>query len=127
MELGRIILVTDRRAAGADLLDLIERALSALPPAAALVQLREKDLSPRDLYALARRLLEVTLRHRCPLLVNDRIDVALASGADGVHLPEAGLPIAVARRLGRPGAGVMALRGHASIPREKVASRSCLL
>jgi thiamine-phosphate pyrophosphorylase len=112
MELGRIILVTDRRAAGADLLDLIERALSALPPAAALVQLREKDLSPRDLYALARRLLEVTHRHRCPLLVNDRIDVALASGADGVHLPEAGLPIAVARRLGRPGAFAIGVSVH---------------
>lgn len=104
MELGRIILVTDRQQAGGrDLIDVVDAALAALPPASALVQLREKDLAPRDLYALARRLLEVTHRHRCQLVVNDRIDVALAAGADGVHLPEKGLPIAVARRLGRPG------------------------
>jgi len=113
MDLGRLILVTDRgQADGRDLIDVVDAALAALPPASAIVQLREKDLVPRDLYALARRLLEVTHRHRCPLLVNDRIDVALAAGADGVHLPEKGLPIAVARRLGRPGSFTLGVSVH---------------
>jgi len=113
MDLGRLILVTDRgQADGRDLIDVVDAALAALPPASALVQLREKDLHPRDLYALARRLLEVTHRHRCALLVNDRIDVALAAGADGVHLPEKGLPIAVARRLGRPGSFTIGVSVH---------------
>ena len=76
------------------------------------MQLREKDLAARDLYALARRLLEVAHRHRCQLLINDRIDVALAAGADGVHLPEKGLPIAVARRLGRPGSFIVGVSVH---------------
>ena len=113
MELGRLILVTDRQqAADRELVDVVDAALAGLPPASALVQLREKDLAPRELYALARRLLEVTHRHRCQLLVNDRIDVALAAGADGVHLPEKGLPIAVARRLGRPGSFVVGVSVH---------------
>jgi thiamine-phosphate pyrophosphorylase len=113
MDLGRLILVTDRGQADArDLIDVVDAALAALPPASALVQLREKDLVPRDLYALARRLLEITHRHRCALLVNDRIDVALAAGADGVHLPEKGLPIAVARRLGRPGSFTIGVSVH---------------
>ena len=113
MELGRLILVTDRQqAADRELVDVVEAALAGLPPASALVQLREKDLAPRDLYTLARRLLEVTHRHRCQLLVNDRIDVALAAGADGVHLPEKGLPIAVARRLGRPGSFIVGVSVH---------------
>lgn len=54
----------------------------------------------------------MTHRHRCQLLVNDRIDVALAAGADGVHLPEKGLPIAVARRLGRPGSFTIGVSVH---------------
>lgn len=113
MALGRLILVTDRgQADGRDLVDVVDAALGALPPASAIVQLREKDLVPRDLYALARRLLEVTHHHRCPLLINDRIDVALAAGADGVHLPERGLPIAVARRLGRPGSFTVGVSVH---------------
>ncbi|HLU65918.1 MAG TPA: thiamine phosphate synthase [Kofleriaceae bacterium] len=104
MEPGRLVLVTDRAAAGGrELVDVVDAALAGLPPGGALVQLREKDLAPRELYALARRLLEVTRARRCPLLINDRVDVALAAGADGVHLPEAGLPIAAARRLSRPG------------------------
>lgn len=111
MNLGRLYLVTDRRVAGARgggggeadgraLVEVVSAALAAVPPGAALVQLREKDLPARELLSLARRLLRVTRQRRCPLLVNDRVDVALAAGADGVHLPEGGLPIAAVRRLG---------------------------
>ena len=91
-------LITDR----ALVADLPARALSALRglrPRTAAVQLREKDLGGRALLGLAR-----ALRRACDeagqlLIVNDRIDVALAAGADGVHLPSAGIPVAEARHL----------------------------
>src|SRR5262249_52377703 len=67
-----------------------------------LVQVREKDLPAGELFALVQRL-RVEVGDRAKLLVNDRVDVALAAGADGVHLPEAGLPVAEARRILGPG------------------------
>ena len=63
-----------------------------------LIQLREKDLPAGELFALATRLRDVT-RNRALLVINDRLDVALAVGADGVHLPENGLPVSIARWL----------------------------
>jgi thiamine-phosphate pyrophosphorylase len=93
----RLWLVTDRRAtAGRPLRPVVEACLGAGLRA---VQLREKDLPARDLLRLATDLRELTARHRARFLVNDRLDVALAVGADGVHLPAAGLPPSVARAL----------------------------
>jgi thiamine-phosphate pyrophosphorylase len=63
-----------------------------------LIQLREKDLPTGELFELATRLREVT-RGRALLVINDRLDVALACGTDGVHLPENGLPVGIARWL----------------------------
>ena len=63
-----------------------------------MVQLREKDLSARDLYDLGARVKEA-LAGRAKLVVNDRIDVALALNADGIQLPEEGTPVAEARRI----------------------------
>ena len=63
-----------------------------------MVQLREKDLSDRDLYDLGARVKEA-IAGRALLTVNDRIDVALALNADGVQLPEDGAPVAAARRI----------------------------
>jgi thiamine-phosphate pyrophosphorylase len=117
VELGPLLLVTDRRMAaarGADLRDVVARALAGLPPGAAIVQLREKDLPARQLFQLGRALLEVAHDRRCPLLVNDRIDVALAASADGVHLPESGLPIAAARRLSHPGRFLIGVSVHSA-------------
>ena len=105
MELGRLLVVTDRRlsqAHGRELVDAVAAVLAGVPPGGAIVQLREKDLSAGELHQLARALLAVVHERRCMLLVNDRVDVALAAGADGVHLPGAGLPIATARRLSHP-------------------------
>ena len=62
------------------------------------MQLREKDLSARELYDLGARLQEVLSSHRVPLLINDRLDVALALDADGVHLAGHSLPTRSARR-----------------------------
>ena len=66
-----------------------------------MVQLREKDLSARDLYELGTRV-QNAIAGRAKLLVNDRIDVALALNADGVQLPEDGMPVADAKRIVGP-------------------------
>jgi thiamine-phosphate pyrophosphorylase len=97
---ARLWLVTDRRAtAGRPLIPVVEACLGAGLRA---VQLREKDLPARDLLRLATELRELTARHQARFVVNDRLDVALAVAADGVHLPAAGLPPAVARALVGP-------------------------
>ena len=68
------------------------------------IQIREKDLSARDLAALTRQALQIAARHspdtpRTRILVNDRLDVAIAERADGAHLGERSLPAADASRL----------------------------
>lgn len=87
-----------------DLVSAVRAALAGLPAGAVAVQLREKAMPARDLLALARALQAVCGSARQPLLVNDRVDVALAAGAAGVHLPSSGLPPQEARRLLPPGA-----------------------
>jgi len=91
-------LVTDRRQVP-DLVATVVAALRGLRAGAVAIHLREKDLRGRDLLTLARALGEACRAAGQLLLVNDRIDVALAAGADGVHLPSAGVPPADARRL----------------------------
>ncbi len=63
------------------------------------VQLRDKEASPRELLAQAHRLRGITARHGALLIVNDRLDVALAAGGDGVHLGPEDVPVAAARRV----------------------------
>jgi thiamine-phosphate pyrophosphorylase len=63
------------------------------------VQLREKDLSARELVELGGRLREITARERAALLINDRIDIAVACDADGVHLPTSSFDVCDARTL----------------------------
>ena len=92
-----VYLVTDRRATlGRPLASVIAAALQALPatgfpPHAVAVQLREKDLEARALLELARGLSAVTSLAGARLFVNDRVDVALAARADGVHLGQGAL------------------------------------
>lgn len=96
----RLYLVTDRQATGGrPLTGVLEACLGAGLRA---VQLREKDLAAGELVCLAAGLRELTARHGARLLVNDRVDVALAAGADGVHLPSSGLPPRLARALVGP-------------------------
>jgi len=93
-----LYLITDRQLvpAGRTLLQTIELALIAGVRA---VQLREKDLTAGELLPLARELRALTRQHGARLLINDRIDVALAVQADGVHLGGHSLPVEVARKL----------------------------
>ena len=79
--------------------DLVETVRQALAGGVRAVQLREKDLPAAALYTLARQLRGLTRETGARLLINDRIDVALAVDADGVHLGGDSLPVAVARRL----------------------------
>lgn len=103
MDLPVVHLVTDRRLAP-DLVARVDAALAGLPPGVAAVHLREKDLGGGALLDLARALATVCRARGQRLLVNDRLDVALAAGADGAHLPSAGVPAADARRLLGPAA-----------------------
>jgi thiamine-phosphate pyrophosphorylase len=96
-----LYLVTDRhQTGGRDLLEVVGHAVRGGLRA---VQLREKDLSTRDLYLLAERLLDMTRAAGVALLINDRVDVALALDADGVHLTRRSLPPKAARELLGPG------------------------
>lgn len=63
------------------------------------IQLREKEYSKKELYRLARRFRELTSRHEVLLIVNDHVDIALAVGADGVHLGQDDLSVGAARRI----------------------------
>ncbi len=98
--LPRLYVITDRLATGGrPLVEVVDRVLGGVPSGAALVQIREKTLGGRELLALVAKLGEVTRAHGCRLVVNGRIDVALAGKADGVHLPEHGIDVATARQL----------------------------
>lgn len=90
-------LITDRlQTRDRDLLQVVEQALKGGVRA---VQVREKDLSSRELYELAYELRKLTARYDARLIINDRADIALAVDADGVHLGEKSLPIHRARKI----------------------------
>jgi thiamine-phosphate pyrophosphorylase len=92
-----LYLVTDRRQInGRDLVAVIDAALAA---GVGAVQLREKDLGGRELFALAEALKTSCARYGAKLFLNDRVDVALAVDADGVQLGAASMPIGAAREI----------------------------
>ena len=66
---------------------------------ATLIQLREKDISTREFYQKALHLHALTLHYHLPLIINDRVDIALAIGAEGVHLGQEDMDLITARRL----------------------------
>jgi len=95
-----LCLITDRSQGAAPLEEVVESCLQAGLRA---VQLREKGMAVRELLALGERLRESTRRHGARLLVNDRSDVALAVGADGVQRTGTSLPVATLRSICPPG------------------------
>lgn len=89
--------ITDRtQTAGRPLADVVHAALDGGVRA---IQLREKGLEGGELYRLASELRTLTDRYKARLLVNDRIDVAIAVGADGVQLGQRSFPVTTARQL----------------------------
>lgn len=98
----RLYLVTDRGLAGGRPLPDIVRA--AVAGGVTMVQLREKDLGARAFLDQALALKAALAGSGVPLIVNDRVDIALAAGADGVHLGEDDLPARKARALMGPDA-----------------------
>jgi thiamine-phosphate pyrophosphorylase len=99
----RLYLITDRHVVKTgNLVDACEAALTAAPPGSVALQLREKDLPARGLYDLALRLREICTHAGAPLIVNDRVDVAIAADADGVHLPFDSIGVSMARKLLAP-------------------------
>lgn len=92
-----LYLVTDRKLTRErDLLWVLERALAGGVRA---IQLREKDLSGKELFILAEQVARLCERYQAQLFINDRVDVALAVGAAGVHLGETSMPVGAARAL----------------------------
>jgi thiamine-phosphate pyrophosphorylase len=97
----RLIVVTDPDCgAGRGVVNVVRAALRGGAPA---VQLRMKDAPAREMTALARALLAETRAAGALLFINDRVDVALAVGADGAHVGQDDLPVAAARRIAPPG------------------------
>lgn len=93
-----LYLITDRHRCpeGRTLIETVEQSLAS---GLRMVQLREKDLPAAELWPLCQQLRALTRRYQAQLLINDRVDLALACDADGVHLGEHALPVEVARRL----------------------------
>lgn len=96
----KLYLVTDRYVLGdKDLYKSIEEAILG---GASIVQLREKDISTLDFYTEALKVKEITDKYHVPLIINDRLDIALAVDADGLHIGQDDMPLIVARKLFGP-------------------------
>src|SRR5919202_1539110 len=95
-ELPKLYPITDRRLSG---LSHAEQVARLSEGGATFVQLREKHLSPREFYREAEEALRVARAGGAKLIINDRADVALAIGADGVHLGQDDMPPEAARSL----------------------------
>ena len=91
-----LMLVTDHCSDADAFCSIVEKSLQA---GATVLQLREKKAATRDFYQLAMRIKPIARQYNVPLLINDRLDIALAVDADGVHVGQEDLPVAVVRRL----------------------------
>ena len=99
-----LYLVTDRDLMKSDSIETAVRA--AIEGGTTLVQLREKTASSREFFEIARAVKKITDSCDIPLIVNDRVDIAFAVGAAGVHVGQEDIPAAVVRRLAGPEAVV---------------------
>jgi thiamine-phosphate pyrophosphorylase len=93
----RLYLVTDQPSLkGRTLIDVVQAAVKG---GVTCVQLREKHANSRDFYAQAVALMHLLRPLHVPLVINDRLDIALACGAQGVHLGQSDMPVQIARKL----------------------------
>ena len=92
-----LYLITD--STGLEEETFLDRVEKALQGGATIVQLREKEKTTREYLVLARKVHALTKQYGVPLIIDDRMDVALAVGAEGVHLGQSDMPIAIARSI----------------------------
>jgi thiamine-phosphate pyrophosphorylase len=92
-----LYLVTDKKKKkDVEFLDIIEKSIKG---GVNLVQLREKTGATKDFYNLALKVKKITSKYGIPLIINDRIDIALAIDADGVHVGQNDMPCSVTREI----------------------------
>lgn len=96
MDLSLYVITDEKIGLGRSHLFLAEEALKG---GATVIQLRDKEKSGRELYKIGVKLRKITKEYNALFIINDRLDIALAVGADGVHLGMNDLPISVARRI----------------------------
>ncbi|HOJ95253.1 MAG TPA: thiamine phosphate synthase [Methanospirillum sp.] len=96
MDCGLYIITDEILAPGYSHIQIARESLSG---GAKIIQLREKRRNGRELYAIAMEIRSLCSRYNARFIVNDRLDIALASQADGVHLGQDDLPLSAARRL----------------------------
>lgn len=92
-----LYLITDRTLVGSK--EFYTSIRNALEGGVTLLQVREKDASVQEFYNIGLNLKKIAREYRVPLIVNDRVDIALALDADGIHIGQGDLPPAVIRRI----------------------------
>ncbi|NFH67982.1 thiamine phosphate synthase [Clostridium botulinum] len=92
-----IYLVTDRDLMSTNTLE--EAVEKSILGGATLIQLREKECSSHDFYETALKIKKTTQKYNIPLIINDRVDIALAVDADGIHIGQSDLPATVVRNI----------------------------
>jgi thiamine-phosphate pyrophosphorylase len=107
---GKVYAITDTRISGLSHAQQVARLIEG---GARLIQLREKHLSPREFFKDAQQAMLIARPSQTEIIINDRVDIALALRADGVHLGQTDLPPAAARRLFGP-AAVIGYSAHNS-------------
>ncbi|GHV82800.1 thiamine-phosphate synthase [Spirochaetia bacterium] len=92
-----LYLCTDRvLSLGRSITDVVEASIAG---GVTMIQLREKNASTREFYKIALSVQKITLQKKIPLVINDRLDIALAVGADGLHIGQSDMPVDAARHL----------------------------
>lgn len=79
--------------------EFLSRVEEACKGGVTLIQLREKDRTTREYMSLAEKIHEITMKYDIPLIIDDRVDVALAINAEGVHVGQSDMPVKIARKL----------------------------
>lgn len=79
--------------------EFLYRVEEACKGGVTLIQLREKECTTREYLTLAKKVHEITLKYNIPLIIDDRVDIALATDAEGVHVGQSDMPVSIARKL----------------------------
>lgn len=93
----QLYLVTDSTGLSED--EFLKKVENAILGGVTILQLREKDKTTREYIDLGRKVHEITAKYDIPLIIDDRIDVAMAIDAEGVHLGQSDMPVDIARKI----------------------------